>query len=129
MTTEDEIKKLEKQVDELSYIHGICDKFGTYQSLRKDAEIVMFFLNNKDNKRRYCELIDNFTDKRWGKSTVETHLHNLIKRRILEKTNLPGEYILSSDVSTDMDMLVHYLIGDSIYKLARKSWEKKINYY
>jgi len=27
-------------------------------------------------------------------------------------------------MSDDMDMLVHYLIGDSLYNLARESWEK-----
>ncbi len=119
------IKELEKKVEELSFIHGICDKFGNYQSLCKDSEIVLFFLNNKENKRRYCELIDNFTGKRWGKSTVEAHLHNLTKRGIIRRTHLPGEYEIAYDMSQDADLLIRYLVGDSLYRLAKKSWEKK----
>jgi len=129
MTTEDEIKKLEKKVEELSYIHGICDKFGTYQSLQKDVEIIMFFLNNSGHKRRYIEVIDNFTDKRWGKSTIEKHLRDLTERGILKRTHLPGEYELDYDLSRDMDLLIHYLVGDSLYRLAKKSWEKRDNQY
>jgi len=123
MATEERIKELEKKVEKLSYIHAISDKFGTYQSLCKDAEILMFFLANKEQKRRYCELIDNFTGKGWGRSTVETHLHKLTERRILERTSLPGEYQITYDMSRDLDMLVHYLIGDSLYRLAKKSWK------
>jgi hypothetical protein len=123
MDEENRIKELEKQVEELSYIHGICDKFGTYQSLKKDADIILFFLSNPEKKRRYIEVIDNFTG--WGRSTIETHLRNLTRRGILEKTHLPGEYELAQDMSRDMDTLVYYLVGDSLYRLARKSWEKK----
>ena len=125
MATEERIKELEKKVEELSYIHGISDKFGTYQSLCKDAEILMFFLANKEQKRRYCELIDNFTGKGWGKSTIEKHLHDLTEHGILKRTHLPGEYEISYDLSGDMDLLVHYLVGDSLYRLAKKSWEKE----
>jgi hypothetical protein len=125
MDYETRIKELEKKVKELSFIHGISDKFGTYHSLQKDAEIIMFFLANTGYKRRYIELIDNFTSKGWGRSTIETHLHKLTKHGILKRTNLPGEYSVDFDLSRDMDMLVHYLIGDSLYRLAKKSWENK----
>jgi hypothetical protein len=127
MSVEDEmrIKELEQKVEELSFIHGICDKFGTYQSLQKDVDIVMFFLNNDGNKRRYIEVVDNFTGKGWGRSTIEKHLRDLTERGILRRTHLPGEYEVNYDLSRDMDLLVHYLIGDSLYRLAKKSWEKE----
>ena len=125
MATEERIKELEKKVEELSYVHEISAKFGTYLSLCKDAEILMFFLANKEQKRRYCELIDNFTGKGWGRSTIEKHLRDLTKHGILKRTHLPGEYEIAYDMSRDMDMLVHYLVGDSLYRLAKKSWEKE----
>jgi hypothetical protein len=125
MDYESKIKELEKKVEELSFIHGISDKFGTYQSLCKDAEIIMFFLANTGHKRRYIELIDNFTSKGWSRSTTEVHLHKLTKYGILKRTRLPGEYEIEYNMSRDMDMLVHYLIGDSLYRLAKKSWEKE----
>ena len=125
MATEERIKELEKKVEELSYIRGISDKFGTYQSLCKDAEILMFFLANKEQKRRYCELIDNFTGKGWGRSTIEKHLRDLTEHGILRRTHLPGEYEVNYDLSRDMDLLVHYLVGDELYRLAKKSWKKE----
>jgi len=127
MTTEQEqrIKDLEKQVEELSFIHGICDKFGTYQSLRKDAEIIMFFLSNEGHKRRYIELINRFTCKGWGKSTIERHIQDLKGNAIIRRTCLPGEYEIAYDLSRDMDLLIHYLVGDYLYRLAKKSWEKE----
>jgi hypothetical protein len=124
MNEEDRIKELEKKVEELSYIHGICDKFGSYQSLCKDAEIINFFLINPEHKRRYIELINNFTHQGWAKSTIEKHLSGLTKKRILWRTHLPGEYVINDDMSKDMDLLVQYLIGGSLYRLAKKSWEK-----
>jgi len=127
MSVEEEIriKDLEKQIEELSFIHGICDKFGSYLSLRKDVDIVMFFLVNAENKRRYVEIIDNFTGKGWGRSTIEKHLRDLTAHGILKRTHLPGEYEIAYDLSRDMDLLIHYLIGDSLYRLAKKSWEKE----
>lgn len=119
------IKDLEKQVEKLSFIHGICDKFGTYQSLQKDVDIVMFFLNNDGHRRRYIELINRFTSKGWGRSTIEKHLRDLTEHGILKRTHLPGEYEVNYDLSRDMDLLVHYLVGDSLYRLAKKSWEKE----
>ena len=118
------IKELEKQIEQLSFVRGINDKFGSYKSLKKNAEIVMFFLASSENKRRYVEVIDNFKGM-WGKSTIEKHLSDLTKKGILSRTHLPGEYEVAYDMSRDMDMLVQYLIGSSLYNLAKKSWEKK----
>ena len=81
----------------------------------------MFFLANAENKRRYIEVIDNFTDKEWGKSTIEKHLRDLTEHSILKRTNLPGEYEINYDLSKDMDLLIHYLVGDSLYRLGKKS--------
>ena len=125
MNEETRIKELEKKVEELSYIHGIADRFGSFQSLRKDAEIVMFFLSNPGFKRRYIELINEFQYKGWATSTIEKHLHNLTKRGVLNRTRLPGEYEVTDNLSKDMDLLVQHLVGDSLYSLAKKSWEKK----
>ena len=127
MSIEDEmrIKDLEKQVEELSFIHGICDKFGTYQSLCKDTEIIMFFLSNEGHKRRYIELINRFTCEGWGKSTIERHIQDLKGNQIIRSTDLPGEYEIANNLSKDMDSLVHYLVGESLYRLAKKSWEKR----
>ena len=124
MTTEERIRELEKKVEELSFIRGISDVFGSYRSLQKDAEIILFFLANKEHKRRYIEVIDNFTGKGWGKSTIEKHLSDLTIRGILKRTHLPGEYEIAHNMSRDMDTLIHYLVGDSLYRLAKKSWEK-----
>ena len=129
MNEEDRIKDLEKQVEKLSFVRGISDKYGSYKSLQKDAEIIMFFLANTGHKRRYIELINEFQYKGWAKSTIEKHLSNLTKKGVLNRTSLPGEYEVADNLSNDMDLLVQHLVGDSIYKLARKSWEKKINYY
>ena len=130
MTAEEElrIKELEKKVEELSFVRGITDKFGTYVSLQKDADIILFFLANPEHKRRYIEVIKNYTGK-WSSSTIEAHLHNLTKRGILSKTRLPGEYEIAYNLSNDMDLFVQYLVGASLYNLAKKSWEKKDYHY
>jgi len=116
------IKELEEQVEQLTFIHGICDKFGTYQSLCKDAEIIMFFLESKEQTRRYIEVVNYFKPRMWSTSTIERHLRILKKNMVLVKGDLPGEYRLDRDMSEDVDSMLHYVIGDSLYRLAKKYW-------
>lgn len=118
------IQDLEKKVEELSYIHGICDAFGSYQALNKDAQIIMFFLATEDRTKRYIEIVDKFTARGWGVSTIENHLRHLKEKGILTKGDLPGEYRLEYDMAEDVDTLLHYLLGD-LYRLGKTSWGSK----
>ena len=121
------VKELEKQVRDLSFVHGVCDRFGSYLSLKKDVELIWFFLRKKDHVARWVEVIHVFMRRGWAKSTVENHLRNLLRIGVLVKGGLPGEYVLDRSLSEDMDELARWVLGD-IYRLARESWRNKVYY-
>ena len=125
---EQRIKELEKQVKDLTHVRGIVDAFGSYKSLKKDAEIIQFFLRKENNFARWIEVVTYFTQYGWAKSTIESHLRNLKRKRILTDGALPGEYKLHEYLSKDMDLLVQWLVESEIYDLAKKSWENKVHY-
>ena len=124
---ENRIKELEKQVKDLEFVRGLCDKFGSYKSLKKDAEMIYYFVKKEKHLARWIEIMRAFKQRGWAKSTIENHLHNLSKRYILVKGDLPGEYKLNLDISADMDELAKWVLGD-IYEMAKRNWEKK-GYY
>ena len=124
---EERIKELEKKIKDLEFVHGLCDKFGSYKSIKKDAELIFFFITKTDQVARWIEIIDAFKQKGWAKSTIENHLRNLFDKGVLVKGNLPGEYRLHRDLSYDMDILASFILG-KIYELGKKTWENK-RYY
>ena len=121
------IKELEKQVKDLEFVHGLCDKFGSYKSVKKDAEILWFFYNKEKHMARWIEIIRAFKQRGWAKSTTENHLNTLCKQHMLVKGDLPGEYKLNREISFDMGRLARWLLGD-IYSLAIKNLENKVCY-
>jgi len=125
---ENQIKNLEKQIEQLKFIRGITDKFGTFQSLKKDIELINYFLQKENCTRRYIELITYFERLGWSKSTVEHHLRHLHQVGVLEGGAFLGEHKLCEDVSSDMDLLIQILIGEDIYSQAKRAWKDKVNY-
>ena len=122
-----EIRYLKKKIKDLEFVHGLCDKFGSYKSVQKDAEILWFFYNKEKHLARWIEIITAFKQRGWAKSTIENHLNTLCKQHMLVKGDLPGEYKMNREIADDMDRLAEWLLG-YIYILAKKTSENKSRY-
>ena len=117
--------RLEDEVKNLGIVHGIVDKFGSYKSLQKNCELILFFLRKDRHKARWIEVIKYFMNKGWTKSTIENHLRILSKNNILIKGDLPGEYMLNKDQTFSMDILARWILGSEVYELVKNSWKSK----
>lgn len=130
---EEQIQELEKQVTDLSFIRGICDRFGTYRSLMKDVEIINYFRRNTEGKSiRWKQLDQYFKRQRWAESTVINHLKRLHGYGILKgREGFKGEYSLNldsseyNDFTSDMDKLIEIIMGRELYDLAKENWNEK----
>ena len=120
-----ELEKLEDKVKNLVIVHGIVDKFGSYKSMQKNCELILFFLRKERHKARRIEVIRYFMNLGWKKSTIENHLCILSKNSILVKGDLRGEYMLNKDQGLDMDVLARWILGSEIYEMVMHSWKNK----
>jgi len=117
--------RLEEELKNLGLVRGIVDKFGSYKSLQKNCELILFFQKKDRHRARRAEVIKYFMDKGWKKSTIENHIRTLSKNNILIKGDLPGEYILNKDQGLDMDILTKWILGSEIYEMVKHSWKNK----
>ena len=120
-------------------IKKIYDKYGTYNSLKKDIKILKYFMNHPNEKIRQKTLIQHFN--KWSDKTVIRHLKKLLKNNLIrESDNFKGTYYFKpeylKDTIYDMEILARYLLGDEIFELAilcyikkEKKLEKEMNDY
>jgi len=115
------------------------NKWGTYESLKKDCIIVKYFLHNLDRKIRQKTIIEQFSSMH--PKTVRQHLYRLVEKKIIyEDENYKGTYYMPSKINLsihninnfidNMNKLIKALIGKEIYNLAisnlKKDYEKRI---
>ena len=68
----------DKIIDVLKYTFN---KYGTYQSLKKDAELLFFFIHRPDEEIRQKNIIIYFSS--WSPKTVRRHLKRLVEKKII----------------------------------------------
>lgn len=107
----------------------IFNKWGTFQSLQKDAQLVKYFLARPETDVRQKTIIEHFKGEMSAK-TVREHLKKLVKKGILDENPLyRGTYVFVPSnyrrMGVDMDKLVRAIVGEDIYELARAIWLEK----
>lgn len=107
----------------------IFNKWGTYRSLQKDAEIVKYFIKRPEQDIRQKTIIEKFKGK-MAPITVRKHLYNLVEKGILEENpQYPGTYAFVPyhyrRMGIDMDRLVKTIVGQDIYDIAVTIWKEK----
>ena len=110
-------------------IEDFFNRWGTYKKLKKDIEIVKFFLDQPEEEVRQKTIIDFFKNK-MAPITIRKHLYGLVQKGILEESSLfPGTYTFYlrnyRKMGVDMDWLVRKIIGDDLYEIATSIWKEK----
>ena len=113
-------------MDNIEYVFS---RYGTYQSLQKDAEIMRFFLENQRERIRQKTVIDRFKGLMTPK-TVREHLYRLVEKGLLEEVpDFKGTYMFFPmgfrEFAVDMDRLVRVLVGQEIYDCALVMYKEK----
>ncbi len=110
---------------ELEYIFN---RWGTYQSLQKDLDIVKFFMERPEEKIRQKTIIQHFEGKMSAK-TVREHLYRLAEKQILKWNVFKETYIFFPkryrDLGMDMDILLRAITWKEVYDLAQCIWFEK----
>ena len=89
------IIQFQKNIDDISLVKVVCDKFGSYRSLQKTREVVMLFLDKK-GPLRWIEIQRYFKSFGWSQSAIEFHLIRLKELNIIKLNNhMRGEYMLN----------------------------------
>jgi len=120
--------KLSKELQNQEDIKTIFNKWGTYQSLKKDVSIISFFMSRPDTDVRQKTIIEIFKE-RMDKTTVRKHLYGLVGKGILRESDFKGTYRYNSyncDMSRDMDQLAQLILGNELFKLAMEHHNKKL---
>lgn len=113
----------EKIIDVFKYTFN---KYGTYQSLKKDAELLYFFIYKPDEEIRQKNIIIYFS--KWSPKTVRRHLKRLVEKKVItESSDFCGTHIFHPGyhrgMAVDMDSLARVILGDELYMLAKSCWE------
>ena len=130
----DESKLVEAtESDSKETMKEIFNKWGKYESLRKDAAIIKYFMERMDQKIRQKTIVEHFKYAMSPK-TCREHLYRLCKKEILKKDeNFSGTYIFSSkpehygacSIVDDMSKLISAIVGRDIYDLAVSQLKNK----
>jgi|GEM_PF-4130742 len=117
-------------VDNKENIKEMFNKWGTYQSLQKDALIVRYFLDKVDQRIRQKTIIENFKGD-MDPMTCRKHLYKLVNKNVLqEDQSFKGTYFLPSksksdpnnyldhEIVLDVNNIIKLIMGKSIYDLA-----------
>jgi len=120
----------ESGVDVKENFKDIFNKWGTYQSLQKDVDIVRYFMERVDQKIRQKTVIENFKGAMTPK-TCRDHLYKLVNKNVLhEDQSFKGTYFLPSksksgsniyydhEIILDVNNVIKLILGKSIYDLA-----------
>ena len=104
------------------------NKYGTYQSLKKDVELLSFFIYKPNEEIRQKNIIIHFSS--WSPKTVRRHLKRLVEKKIItESSDFRGTYIFRPgyhrSITVDMDSLASVILGDKLYMLTKSCWEIK----
>lgn len=128
-----EISSLRKQVEDLQFVRGISDCYGTYRSLQKTLDMLYYIRDmvSRCGSVRWIEIVKHFKSYRWKETTVEYHLKKLREEGIIidKRVGIKGEYVIDEEKlgkkCEDFDNLVKCIVGSRIYDLAKESWIKK----
>jgi hypothetical protein len=107
----------------------LFNKIGSYKSLQKDAQLLIFFMQHTSEILRQKQVIEHFKGKMSAK-TVRIHLYNLVHKGIIEEdSKFKGSYRFYPEMfeglGIDVDKLVCLIVGEDLYQLARKIWVEK----
>jgi len=121
------IKELQDSLQEREDIKTFFSKWGTFLSLKKDIQIIQFFLSMPGQDIRQKTVINTFTS--WDKSTVRNHLYRLLQKGILKETGFRGSYRLNKtayiDMAKDVDEIASIILGRDLYEMALSQHEQK----
>jgi len=129
------MEKIDKK-DNTELFKEIFNKWGTYQSLEKDAMIVDYFLkqlNKSDKFIRQKTLVNHFKDDMSPK-TCRVHIYRLLDKMILfEHPDFRGAYQIDPEYAKALwntcDQLIGAVMSSEICNLARNRWKPSYSPY